>query len=488
VRAIIIESMTVQELLNEGRQRHQRGDFAGAETAGQQALRAEPDNADALALLAAVYLATRRPELSRGAAERWTQLRPDDAAAHFALGNAYLSLNQLEAAEPALKAALRLRPADGQINNNLGLLYMRRQETELSIHHLRQAVGLSRGDAEKLANLGAALDEDGRPAEAIAVLDEALRLRPDHPGAQWNRAMARLRCGDLRGGWGAFESWRRLPGAPKRVMDRPQWDGSPLNGRTILLHEFRGHGDILHFVRYATIIRQTGGRVLVEAPESMLTLLKSCAGIDGLTARGAPLPPHDVQAQMMSLPGILGTTLETIPANVPYLHADPEDVARWRQRMNESVLRVGVHWRGNPANFYDRRRTVPVELFSLLAEIQGVKLYCLQRNEPANGVAMMQFADLEAGPGSFMNVAAIIENLHVVVTNDTGMAHLAGALGARTWVLLSRSCDWRWMLEREDSPWYPTMRLFRQKRAGGWRAVVERVAGELRRLTSPEFR
>jgi len=475
--------MTVQELLNDGLQRHNRGDFAGAETAGQQVLRADPANADALALLAAVYLATNRAELSRSAAERWASQRPADAAAHFAVGNARLSLNQLDAAEESLRQALRLRPVDAQIHNNLGLLYMARQELELSIFFLREAVRLNPGDAEFLANLGAALDESGRPAEAIPVLDQSLRLRPDHPGANWNRVMAALRNGDYARGWGGFEWWRSLPGAPKESFDKPRWDGSPLNGRTILIHEWMGHGDIIQFIRYALLVKKTGGRVIFQSPASLIPLLKTCAGIDELIPRNAPLPAYDVQAQLLSVPGLIRTTLATIPADIPYLSADAKLVEQWRPRLDAGALRVGIHWRGNLLTHYKSRREIPVSALARLADVPGARFYSLQKDETSPSTSITAFPELDQQGGAFMDTAAIIQNLHVVVTNDTSIAHLAGALGARVWVLLPRSSDYRWMLDRDDSPWYPTMRLFRQSRPGDWTPVIERIAIELRRWT-----
>jgi hypothetical protein len=275
----------------------------------------------------------------------------------------------------------------------------------------------------------------------------------------------------------------------------PPWDGSPLDGRTILVHAEQGLGDTMQFLRYVPLVRRRGGRVILVCQPPLMRLLSRVPGIERLVAWGEPLPEYDVQVPLMSLPGLFGTTLETVPAEVPYLDAEPALVEAWRHRLGSYAgFQVGIVWQGNPRFRFDRLRSIPLAQFAPLARVPGVHLLSLQKGPGRDQLAALPGSfpvtdlghQLDETTGAFLDTAAVMKNLDLVITSDTVAAHLAGALGVPVWVALHDVPDWRWLLDREDSPWYPTMRLFRQTRPGQWEEVFERIAAALhRRLAAP---
>jgi hypothetical protein len=267
---------------------------------------------------------------------------------------------------------------------------------------------------------------------------------------------------------------------------RTFWDGSPLVGRTILIHDEQGFGDSLQYMRYLPLLKAQGGRVILRCQPPLGRLLANVDGADQVlsVARGEPLPGFDVHAPLMSLPHLLGTTLETVPANVPYLHARPDDVARWSARMApDRGFKVGLVWAGSPLHVNDRNRSLTLEALGALTQ-DGVTFYSLQKGDAAAAAASpppgMTLVDLAPDLHDFAETAAAIGQLDLVVTVDTAVGHLAGGLGRPVWILLSAAHDPRWMTEREDTPWYPRTRLFRQRRDEAWPTVLTRVAMALR--------
>ena len=287
---------------------------------------------------------------------------------------------------------------------------------------------------------------------------------------------------------------------------QPMWDGSPLGGRTILLHAEQGRGDTIQFIRYAPLVQQRGGRVVVECQKELAGLIATCAGIDQLVVRHDPLPFFHVHAPLLSLPGIFRTTFDTMPANVPYVSADPELVRWWGREVlsaelkvlstphstqhsalstqHSALLKIGITWRGDPIHKGDHYRSVSLSRFTSLAQLPGVRLFSLQRGPGIEELGQVDFAvtDLGSRFETFMDTAAALMNLNLLITIDTAVAHCAGALSRPVWVVLPFVPDWRWFLERADSPWYPTMRLFRQTRRGDWDDVFERITREVKSL------
>jgi hypothetical protein len=324
--------------------------------------------------------------------------------------------------------------------------------------------------------------------EALAAYQVALWLSPDSASTHWNRALTWLQMGRFEQGWPEYEwRWRR-PRMPPRLFPQPRWDGSPLGGCTVYLYREQGLGDMVQFVRYAPLVRRLGGKVIVECPPPLARLFATCPGIDQVYVEGAPPPDFDVQAALLSLPALFGTTLATVPHEVPYLMPGTDRVEVWRHRLGTPEgFRVGIAWQGNPRHPGDLHRSFPLAELAPLARVPGVRLVSLQWGAGAEQNCQLgdrlPVTEPACGPGDdLLDTAAVIRNLDLVISTDTVVAHLAGALGAPVWVALSAVPDWRWLLKREDSPWYPTVRLFRQKELGPWEPVFEHMAGSLRQM------
>ena len=340
----------------------------------------------------------------------------------------------------------------------------------------------------------------GMFGEAAAAYDRALHLKPNFPAARFNRSLLRLLLGDLEHGWPDFD-WRQPKhGIMARRFSQPLWDGADLKGLTILLYAEQGFGDTMQFIRFAETVKDRGGKVIVECQPQMLQLLASAQGIDFLVAEGCQLPHFDVQAPLLSVPGILHTSLATIPNAVPYLQAERALVKKWQHELEQSdvknarsrrAFKVGIAWQGNTSYRYDGQRSIPFKHFVPLGHVEGVQLISLQKGFGTE--QLHSFAGqcpcldlgcrLDQATGAFVETAAVMANLDLVVCSDTALAHLAGALGVPVWVAVNKVPDWRWLLEREDSPWYPTMCVFRQTQRGCWDQVFERIAEELTEKT-----
>ena len=327
----------------------------------------------------------------------------------------------------------------------------------------------------RVPNLGLALYAQLKVDEAGECFRRALELKPGFAGAHGNLSHVMLLKGDFEQGWMEYE-WRwESDQLLKREFREPRWMGEPLAGRTILLHAEQGLGDTFQFIRYAALLKGRGAKVIVECQRAMVKLLARCGAIDQVVATGDELPSFDVHSPLLSVPGIIGTTLENIPADVPYLFADPDLVDDWRERLKGlSGFRVGINWQGREGQGTFRLRDIPIECFAPIAQLPGVRLISLQKGEGRKELAGAGFPifdpgeDVDTAHGGFMDTAAIMKNLDLVITSDTSVPHLAGALGVPVWLALPFVPDWRWLLDRSDSPWYPTMRLFRQRRPGDW--------------------
>jgi hypothetical protein len=340
--------------------------------------------------------------------------------------------------------------------------------------------------------LGTIYKDLGDPVTALSYYERALELNPESPHAAHSRALALLLLGDFPRGWAGYEHRRRCEQYDTRDFPQPFWNGTSLAGRTILIHAEQGLGDTLQFVRYVPLVAQRGGRPLVAVQEGLLPLLRA-SGVPNLLSLTQPLPHFDLHVPLMSLPHVLGTTLETIPCDVPYLDVEPERVAHWRERLKPcDGLRVGLVWQGRREHHRDCLRSIPLTKFRPLAAVPGVRLVSLQQGfgveqlqalralPPEQSFEVVDLSPEFGADGTiFMDAAAVMKNLDLVVACDTGLAHLAGGLGVRTWLALPYGAEWRWLQHREDSPWYPTMRLFRQGKFRDWDSVFEQMAGAL---------
>lgn len=415
-------------------------------------------------------------------------LRPDFAEAHDALATALKGLGRLDEAASACRSALRFRPEFPSAYNNLGIVLKEQGRMDEALECFRTAIALDPAFPEAHCSLGTALADLHRFKEAMACLDKALALRPDFPIALAARAMARLTLGEFEDGWREYEiRWHpRLVG--RRAMPVPQWQGEPLDGRTILLHAEQGFGDTLHFCRYATVVARAGGRVILEVQRPLTRLLARSWPDATVVGQGDPLPPFDLHCPLMSVPLAVGTRLDTIPAEVPYLAVDPGQAEAWRRRLgNGGNLKVGLAWAGAPrlddpnSRFIDRRRSVALAALAPLTVVPGVRFVSLQKGDASAQAADAPFplTDHTQDLTDFDDTAALIAALDLVIAVDTAVAHLAGALGKPVWILSRFDGCWRWLVDRDDSPWYPTARLFRQRQPGDWVPVVEAVVSAL---------
>ncbi|NYZ14045.1 tetratricopeptide repeat protein [Azospirillum sp. RWY-5-1] len=456
------------------------------------ALVLDPSHANALHNFSDALLALGELEPAARWAGRAVAVRPG-ADALSLRGAALTALHRWEEAESSLRAALRLSPRAADAWQNLGALLAKagRDADALAAFAEAAAAGPTTSFDSQHATALLAL---GRAGEAASAFDRALAARPEDAGLRWNRAFARLLGGDWTRGWEDFEA-RRLDdraAPPWRPFPQPVWSGEDPAGRTILLYAEQGFGDTIQMLRYVPLVAARGARVVLEVQPALRGLAAGVEGVAVLVARGEPLPPFDLECPLMSLPRVFATTPDHVPGVVPYLRPDPERLARWRAELGEGGgpavgPRVGLVWAGNPRFPGDRLRSPRLAALRPLLDVPGVRFFGLQMGEgraDLERVAMPAgFTDLGPRIGDFVDTAAIIANLDLVISSCTAPAHLAGALGVPLWLALPRAPDWRWLLDREDSPWYPTARLFRQGRVGDWSDVAERMRAALAALT-----
>jgi tetratricopeptide (TPR) repeat protein len=432
-------------------------DFAAAAECHRAAVSQKPDFVEAHVGLATALNALRRRDEAEGSFRRAIELDPANARTLFSWGSALHQWRRLDEAELAYKACLRLEPRNVQAHYNLA----------------------------------ACLQVQGRIREAIEHLELVLTIDPNYRQAQYFCGTLYLLLGDFARGWPLHEA--RSTNPPDDGWHRQaRWNGEELRGQRIVLHAEGGLGDTMHFIRYAPLVRQRGGDVVLEVQPALIPLLRQ-SGLAPLLPLGAEIsPPCQYHASLVSLPMIFGTTFDTIPAQIPYLWAEEGLIRSWGDRLKPYTgLKVGIHWLGSDIAVLEGRR-IALREFEVLARVPGVTLISLHKSNAMEEVAaladrfrVVDFGDeLDTIHGAFMDTAAIMKNVDLVITCDTATAHLAGAMGVPVWIALMLSGDWRWLLDRENSPWYPTARLFRQTAIDDWTGVFVRMAGELARLAA----
>jgi tetratricopeptide (TPR) repeat protein len=488
-----------------------------------RALVAKPDFPEALSNLGIVRRHQGRPGDAEVLFRRAIALRPTYPAAHNNLGNllktrrrlpeaiyhytqAILLKRNFPEAASNLGAVLRLQgkldeaaicfnfasalnPAYPDAHNNYGNLLQARGLPAEAVAAYRRATVLKPAFAETYNNRGTLLQMAGNIDEALGCYRRAISLRPDYAEAHNNLAMALLAGGNFAAGWQEYE-WRwdiaEMTGARPRFA-QPRWQGEPAAGRSLLIHAEQGFGDTLQFCRFAPLVAARGIRVTVQVQRPLVRLLSQLPGVDRVMARGETAPPFDLHCPMLSLPLAMNTTLDTIPAAAAYLHAPEEAAAVWRRRLADlcgDAPRIGLAWAGNPRRhspdlaLVDRRRSMAPARLAPLFEVAGVSFVSLQKDgpRPPDGFPLI---DVMSEMADFADTAALIANLDLVVTVDTAIAHLAAALGKPVWIMDRFDSCWRWLRGRQDSPWYPTARLFRQPAPDDWETVVSRVRDEL---------
>jgi tetratricopeptide (TPR) repeat protein len=464
------------------------GNFDEAEASMSKATAIEPGAWQARFNLAVVLQAQKRLDEAATCYECALEAHPADFDCHIGLGECRLGQDDPVAAEAQFSNAIAVNDQRATAWTHLGVALGRqcryREAIEILVHAdlLEEKNG---EDAGSFINLAIGLMEDGRWQEAHALYQTRLPRRPSVEG-HYAYALSLLTAGRFMEGWHHYEFRWLTESLPSSRLDfhRPTWAGQDLRGKTILLRTEQGFGDFVQFVRYAPAVKALGATVLMQVRAGLEQLARGVPGIDRILDRNEPLPEFDFYINLPSLPRVFGTDLASIPADIPYLHAEPERVERWATRLGaHDALRVGLAWAGSPSHTRDRYRTVPLRMLSPLWGLGGVRFISLQKGPAAAEVdalpAELDFVNLGPELEDFCDTAAVISELDLVLCVDTAVAHLAGALGKPVWLMLPQPADFRWLEGREDSPWYPTMRLFRQSRRDHWEEVVERVKAAL---------
>jgi Flp pilus assembly protein TadD len=436
---------------------------------------------------ASALLALGRPDAAEDACRKALQLKRNSAEAYQVLGHIVSDLGRPDEAIAAYNEALRLKPDLPDLHDNLGLALRQAGRLEEAAEALRLAVRRAPGDVQAQGNLAGVLKELGALPEAECGYREALRRQPNDATLHFNLGIVLLLAGRFAEGLKEYE-WRFRAGAARiPSCDQPQWNGEPLAGRTLLIRAEQGMGDTIQFCRNVPSV--AGGPVIFEVQPGLRRLMSRVPGVSQLITVGETPPLFDLFCPLLSLPQLIAKP----GMEVPYLTAEPDRVALWRDRLGASGYRVGIAWQGNPASAAERGRSVPLEHFLPLAQAPGVRLISLQKH---HGLAQLDTIppglrietlgdDLDSGPDAFIDTAAVMQSLDLVVTSDTSIAHLAGALGRPVWVALQHVPDWRWLLTGEECAWYPTMRLFRQTKRRDWAGVFTRIAERLAAMPAP---
>ena len=393
----------------------------------------------------------------------------------------------------ATTRALALRPDFVGALSNRAVTLQALDRLDEALASLDRALALDPGSIEALTNRAGVLQELRRFDEALATYDRAVAIAPDNVEAQINRALLLLLTGDFARGWPAYEWRRKLASWDASTFAQPEWSDEDIAGKRLLLHAEQGFGDTIQFARYAALAAARGAEVILAVQASLVPLLGALPGITVVAAGRGQLPAFDLHCPLLSLPRLFGTTLATIPGGVPYIVAPPDRIAAWAPHLPADGLRVGLTWSGHPANTRDHERSIPFAHLAPLLAVAGTRFVSLQKDvRAADADALWRsgnIVDLRADLRDFADTAAVVAQLDLVITVDTAVAHLAGAMGKPVWVLLPRVPDFRWLLDRATSPWYPSARLFRKGQVDTWDAVIAGVATELAaRAASPVAR
>lgn len=511
--------MTLQQAMELAVQHHRAGRLADAEAIYRQVLAISPNQPDVLHLLGIVAIQAGKLPIALDLVDRAIALNPKEPTYHSNRGEALMRMGQIESAIESFRRSLDLGPVY-EAWNNLGTALGQVGKLNESIDAFRASIALKPESPEAHSNLGDALKQAGRIDEAIDSIDRALSINPDLMAAHNNKGTCQRALGEYDS---AIESYRRalalapaLPiihynlavtllikgdfeqgfieyehryGVPEiaastRRFTEPRWEGEELAGRTIVLHAEQGFGDTIQFARYAPLVKERGGRVILAVQPELIKLMHGLDGIDKLVSLDESPPKFDLHAPLLSLPRIVGTTLDTIPT-APYLKVDEEAVERWRKRLMDDIAprKIAIAWSGRAAFQDDRWRSLTLNDLAPLASIENTTFYSVQVGPAAKQLESppqgLKVIDLSADLTDFAETAAALMQMDLLITSDTAVAHLAGALDMPVWLLASFSPDWRWLTEREDSPWYPSMRLFRQPQIGDWAEPIARIANEL---------
>ncbi len=433
---------------------------------------------------------TGRDQAAVKAYRKAIELNNDYAQAHSNLGNCLQQQNKYAESIEYYTKAIELNPDYAEAHNNLASALYKLGDFKTAIIYCRKAIELKDDYAQAYNTLAAALNMEQSYDEAIECYNKTIQLAPDYAEAYYSRGILYLGRGQFAKGWHDYQ-WR-LKTAKTNIQlrhDKPWWQGENFQGKTLLVQSEQGFGDSMQFVRYLPMVKDRGGTVILAEKPELIDLFRDIEGIDDLAgvaelADGAV--KYDLYVPLLNLPGIFNTTADNIPARIPYLSAKEPKVLHWRNKIQTDAFKVGLAWAGNPVHTNDHNRSCALQNFTPLAEIENVKLFSLQKGPGIEQIKDWQgdteLIDIGQQFADFTDTAAVIENMDLIISVDTSIIHLAGAMGKPVWTLLPFMSDWRWMMERQDCPWYPTMRLFRQERPGRWQDLFEQVARMLHKL------
>jgi tetratricopeptide (TPR) repeat protein len=495
-RALALYPNYSDALCNKGNAMVSLQRFEEALASYNAALAIQPNDALVLTNRANTLWALDRRDEAIRTFDQALSLAPDDLAILKDRGTALAYLHRGEEALACFDHALDLNPGDTEFTYRRGKVLGRLERFDEAISCFDQVLAVQPDHVDALVNRGHVLADLLRNAEAMACYDRVLAIKPDLPEAHWHRGCLLLGMGDYERGWKEYE-WRwqvsEISDKPCEFQ-QPLWLGDKsIDGKTILLHAEQGLGDTIQFVRYVPLVAALGAKVVLEVQQPLKALLSPFDGACFVIARGETQPPFDLHCPLASLPLAMKTRLETIPARTPYLSASQEHLAAWNERLpTTGRLRIGLAWAGNPAFPADRTRSIGLQRLTPLLSVPGFEFISLQKQlRPGDENILREHPELtHLGEeiADFYDTAAIVSQLDLVISSDTAVVHLAGALGRPVWVLLERVPDWRWLVERNDSPWYPTAKLFRQTKPGDWQSVIGGVTEKLLGLASTTWR
>lgn len=490
---------TIDGWMREAYGLHQAGNPARAEAIYKRILEHQPGNADAWFLLGEIESVRGNPARAVEMTRRAIALNGREPHFHYALGCALQAIGDGVGAADEYRRTLALDPNHAAAHINLGSLLQVEaekraapRELEDALEHFRAASRFAPNHAGPWLNIGYAMERDRRLEEAIGYFDRAVALDPGLAEAHFNRSLSLLALGRWREGWHEYE-WRwQASGFPRPQLGRPEWNGEPLGGRKLLVYTEQGFGDAIQFARFAACAAERGASVILRCNAELQRLLSSVPGVSSTLRPDEPLPDFDAHCALLSLPRILEVTRETCPARIPYVAVAGALLERWGARVHaaEAGLRVGLVWSSQPlATQIAPLKSMDLQILSPLQEVPGIRYYNLQMGEAGRQAlrpgAAPRMIDLTAEIRDFADTAALIASLDLVISVDTAVVHLAGALGKPVWALLQYAPDWRWYPDGDACVWYPTLRMYRQQRRGDWPEVIARVARDLRELKGP---
>lgn len=473
---------------------YQKRNLRDAEILCRQILEKEPDNPDANHFLGIIAWEVGELEIAKNLIGKAIELNPDNSSCYLNMGNVYQKEKKYSESLIWYEKALGFGYAEKhKLYNSIGVALTKLGRLDEAIENIKRAVELDSNYVEAYNNLGDAFKQSGQIDRALQYCEKAIDIFPEFVPARWNRSILWFLKGRFSEAWQEYEwRWKR-PQTPVRKIDAGErWEGQPFQDKTLFVYEEQGMGDTIQFIRYLPYLKQFGGSIIFEVIPPLVRLVEQFKGYDRLwvgikNVDTRPVDRFDYHVPLLSLPGLFNTTVETIPAETPYLYADQTLSRIWKDRIgNVPGLKAGIVWSGNPNHDNDNNRSLSLSCFRALGNMSGINLFSLQKDsyekwtdiDPETVIR----TDLGKQISDFADTAAIIENLDLVISVDTAVVHLAGAMGKPVWTLLPFCPDWRWMLDREDTPWYPSMRLFRQPRPGDWDSVISDVKQALEGL------